>query len=157
HLAVGGPVERVPPGRVVERRDELEVERVRVRARREVLARRAQDAGAGAGRAHRRRKGRLLVALQRADLERRGGAAERRGGRPPERDRDVPLAVRLVDRGARRELETGLEAPEDVPGVRVEGAEDAVAAAREPEAARGRRDATAARLRRDDAPGDAAE
>src|SRR5262249_754247 len=140
--------------RIVERGDELKVERVRLRAGGEVLARRAEDARARARRPQRRRERLLLVALEREDLELRGGAAVRRRRGAADRDRDVLLAVDLVDRRPGRDLEPGLEAPEDVAGVRVERAEDAIAAAREAEPGRGRGDAAAARLRGDDPPRD---
>src|SRR5207253_10844453 len=107
----------------------------------ETLGRRAQHARACSGRAHRRRERLLLVALEREDLQLRGGAAEGRGRRAADGDRDVLLPVHLVDRGAGGDLEAGLEAPEDVPGRGVEPTQDAVAAAGEAEAGGRGRDA----------------
>src|SRR5581483_7239449 len=98
-------------------------------------------------RAERRR--RLLArAAELVDLELRRDAAVRRGRRAARGDREILGAVDGVERRAAGDLMAGLERPEDLPGLQVERAQDAVAAAGEAQAARGRRDAAALGLRR---------
>ena len=82
-----------------------------------------------------RRRRLLLGCPEREDLQLARDAAARGGGRAARGDRDVLRAVDRVDRGAGGDLVSGLERPEDLAGLQIERAEDAVAAAREPEPA----------------------
>ena len=91
-------------------------------------------------------------AADREDLQLRRRAAVRRRRRAADRDRDVLLAACVEDRRARRDLRAGLERPQDLPGLEVERAQVAVASACEAEAGRGRRDAAALGLGRQELP-----
>src|SRR5205085_3025716 len=89
----------------------------------------------------------------REDLElARDGAAGRGGDRATDCDGDVLLAVHRVDRRPRGDLPSGLELPKDVARLDVEGAQDAVAAADEADAAGRRRRPAALGLGRGELP-----